>query len=174
MISIYALVDPRTDCIRYIGQSGHCWEAKREQHRRARWILGLLKLGLKPEMVVLEEVAADQANDAERFWIASLLAAGARLVNTDAGGGSIPWTKELRERVTRANLGRIPTPEARANMSAAQRGKVLTAKHRANISKAKSGQPGTNGHAGHSHSAQTRQRLRELALKQQRYGGRFA
>ena len=130
MKSIYGLTDPRTGCIRYIGQStdparrlaGHCWEAKREKHHRARWIIGLLKLGLKPLLEVLEEVPDEQADDVERFWISSLLTAGARLVNTDAGGGNVPWSSELRERVRRANLGRIPSTQARANMRAAQLG----------------------------------------------------
>lgn len=173
---IYVLVDPRTDCIRYVGQSvnprarlkAHCSEAKREQHRRARWILGLLNIGLRPEVVVIEEVAADQADDAERFWIASLLAAGAKLVNTDAGGGTIPWTNELRERVRRANLGRVPTAQARANMSAAQRARApFTAEHRERISTSKKGQPGTYGHLGCQHSTETKRKISD-ALKRKR------
>lgn len=63
MVGIYALVDPRTGKIRYIGQSV-CIETRFHQHckskyadsnyKKIRWVSELAALGLTPELRVLQ------------------------------------------------------------------------------------------------------------------------
>lgn len=174
---IYGLVDPRSGCLRYVGQTknlkerfwGHTGMASVSRHRCAAWIRGLRKLGLKPVLEVLEEVSTEQANDAERFWIASLRAAGASLLNmTDGGDGSpgvarpdvtvrfkgIPKSEATKERMRAAktadlrasvasfHAGRARPAETKARMSEWQKGKPRTPAQQASLAKAQAARRG--------------------------------
>ncbi len=78
MWTIYALVDPRTSQIRYIGQTQNHPEVRLQAHiekddtnryKRA-WISELRRLGEKPTVVTLEYAPSiDDALEAERIWI---------------------------------------------------------------------------------------------------------
>lgn len=117
---IYGLIDPRTGCLRYVGKTenlrvrlvNQIAESKVKRHHRANWILGIVQAGLKPSIEVLEEVHSSAADAAEQFWIASLRAAGANLVNRADGGegGSTnkgrKWSAETRAKMRVARLGR--------------------------------------------------------------------
>lgn len=92
---IYGLRDPRTLEVRYIGQTCrgfvrprvHSWYARKgENSYKARWIRSLQKIGLKPDIVVLEETTKEQLDAREIWWIAKYRATG-RLTNLSAGGG---------------------------------------------------------------------------------------
>lgn len=89
---IYALVDPRTDEIRYVGKSSDPHRrfdehVKREGYNRHKqnWIRQLERLGLAPELVVLEECNGDW-QERERFWIAYGFSEGWPLTNIGSGG----------------------------------------------------------------------------------------
>jgi len=90
---IYALVDPRTDAIRYVGKTTNpSWRFRqhlrydRTDSHKSRWLALLSKLGLTPKWVVLEEVKLSEWQEKERFWIANLKKDGCSLTNETPGG----------------------------------------------------------------------------------------
>lgn len=98
--SLYALCDPVTKVIRYIGLSNHvknryrkhisvsltCDPQKRDH--KQKWIAKLGAQGLKPILVVIDE-GLDLATAKEREI--DLIAAHVGLVNTTKGGDAGPW-----------------------------------------------------------------------------------
>jgi hypothetical protein len=78
---VYGLRDPRDGRIRYVGQSQHIERRFydhlcRSQYEKAlgkrAWVFGLYRVGLKPELVILAEIAAGDLNECERFWVGTL------------------------------------------------------------------------------------------------------
>jgi hypothetical protein len=84
---IYALVDPRTELVRYVGCSvdpakrltKHMYGSGASRPMR-EWCLGLRALGLKPSMLILERNTASPI-EAEQNWINIFRAAGSDLLN---------------------------------------------------------------------------------------------
>jgi len=87
---IYGLVDPTTNRYRYVGQSRQP-ERRLANHRyehnaneKGRWIAGLARQGLRPEMHILEvieSVDAATVRKREYWWIAELQRQGYILFN---------------------------------------------------------------------------------------------
>lgn len=110
---VYALIEPDTGCVRYVGLSTRGDERPRTHRRpsaaRARtrcgnWLRALRSRGLLPEWVVLQRCETEDAlAEAERFWIAHYRTRGVDIVNHMDGGFD----------------GRRPDDAARARMSAA-------------------------------------------------------
>lgn len=75
MISIYALVDPKTWYIKYVGQSKHPLKRYQEHLEddddtpKVEWIQGLQRKGFKPILVILCECPEWQADSIERAYI---------------------------------------------------------------------------------------------------------
>jgi hypothetical protein len=96
-IFVYALLDPRTADLRYIGVTKNP-DRRLGQHsrlsnnrgrtKRANWLRSLLKSGLLPEMIILESGVSDW-DEAERFWVSCWRTAGANLVNGNDGGKTL-------------------------------------------------------------------------------------
>lgn len=92
-VYIYALRDPRSDAIRYIGKTkslrqrleAHAQDAKSNKGK-AGWFAELAACGLTPEMVTLQVCDSDTWRDAEIAWIAKGRAAGWPLFNITDGG----------------------------------------------------------------------------------------
>lgn len=78
--NIYALVDPRTELVRYVGKSDnprlrfktHVSDARRlaRKSRLQAWICELDRIGLIPRLVILERTAQSDASRCEEKWIA--------------------------------------------------------------------------------------------------------
>ncbi len=93
---IYTLVDPRNEEVRYVGQT-HDPKARLKRHlrlrreesiypgSRAEWIASLRAVGLRPAMIVVEEVEAGaNVYERERRWMFHYLRQGACLTNGEA------------------------------------------------------------------------------------------
>jgi hypothetical protein len=113
--TIYALKDPRTDEIRYVGRTvnlrkrfgGHLALSQSTESHKSRWLRLLLSKGVRPVLVTLE-VGNGDSGEAERRWISEFRAAGCNLTNRTDGGDGTP--------------GCIPSEETRAKMGAIHRG----------------------------------------------------
>lgn len=89
---VYALVDPRSDAMHYIGRT-HMPRERFQTHlrcdgenpRKDAWIRELLGQGLQPRMQVLEEVVGDRhVVEQEMRWIFTAIRTGAPLTNAEA------------------------------------------------------------------------------------------
>jgi group I intron endonuclease len=124
---IYGLVDPRTDEIRYIGQTLDL-DRRFKEHVGGRvvkntpkhnWIKQLMGLDLLPEIVVLEECDKDMLDEREAFWIRNI----PNLKNLRPGGSSYEGhSKEIRERISKSgenhpNYGKSLSEEVRRKIS---------------------------------------------------------
>ena len=139
---IYALSDPRTGDVRYVGKTE--WEGNRRFNHhmyRARWMVdGKPKFrqhvycwirslgGLAPVMEVVEE-CGDHTSlvEAEQFWIEQFRAMGFRLTNHTVGGeGAFGYrhTDDAKRRMSEAKVGRttsrlgVPVKVSREDVAA--------------------------------------------------------
>ncbi len=156
-VSIYALIDPETGLIRYVGKAAdpvkrlryHLAESGLNRTWSQRWIAGLKRRGLRPTLQVLEVVPDAEWPERERHWIAFHRAAGAPLTNICDGGNGAPGMKHSR--ATKKSLSvyfkairkKIPhTPESEAKLRAfheSRRGVPHSEAWRRKISKGKRG-----------------------------------
>lgn len=116
---IYGLVDPRSGLVMYVGRSKdpakrrwqHIHEARAKVKRGAKlsriaaWINDVEQSELEPQIVILDDVPQQEAEDAEAQWIRHYLelnqaqANGERGVNK-VGGYRIPYTETPNPSVT--------------------------------------------------------------------------
>lgn len=151
---IYALIDPRTNDVRYVGTTVrpndrlrcHIKDCERETTHKAHWICQLLALDLRPIMQILDQGAGHQFSvEAEQRWIAHYRTAGARLTNHSDGGdgpNGHKWTDEQRAKI----IGRPVTPDARKKISAARTGQPMNARHRERLIAVHTGKPLSDEH----------------------------
>jgi len=86
--TIYALLDPRDDAVRYIGLTEYPDERLKQHIQgdgnipKRQWIRALRQLGLSPLMHTIEKVQTlSAAFEREGYWINHYLHEGAKLVN---------------------------------------------------------------------------------------------
>ncbi len=100
---IYALIDPRTDSIRYVGGTHqpakrlaeHVGKGSGENRHLRRWIEELREAGLQPTMHILEQVTDDEfVLEREYRWILKLVRDGANLANSEASGPK--WVERVK------------------------------------------------------------------------------
>lgn len=145
---IYALVDPRTDGVRYVGKT---IELKRRMRRhrnigrsenpslyRDRWIQSLMDDGLDFIVWVLEICDDNSWAESEKKWIAFFKDEGCRLTNLAEGGtggkgpfregqnrgGATPGRKKpagFGEKISKASKG---VPKSKAHREAMSRAKI--------------------------------------------------
>ena len=155
---IYALCDPDTGYLRYIGKAenpqkrlnNHISESLRSNFcRRHHWIVGLVRAGLTPTLIILEEVQRHEWVSAEQFWIASMRIAGCDLVNgSDGGEGNKNCRLSVitRQRMSAAKKGRPLTPAHRVSLTGCRLGYKHTKESLKKMSDAHKGQKLPEGH----------------------------
>jgi hypothetical protein len=112
MITIYALCNPVTGAVRYIGKTINPVKRYNKHlhqgnpHMR-NWIAKLKRMGQQPTFKIIETLEDNVSwEDRERYWIRHYQEKGCDLINCDSGGtgGKTP-TKETRERLRQSHLG---------------------------------------------------------------------
>ncbi len=98
MTNIYALRDPTTNKIRYVGKTKGSLNRRYNQHVQSRnlksrthsanWINSLMLLGLRPGIELLEKCDDNIWQEREIYWISKLLNEGEDLTNISPGGDS--------------------------------------------------------------------------------------
>ena len=145
---VYALIDPRTDEVRYVGKTVRTAHRRLRRHlaesylaadtHKDRWLRVLTRAGLQPGIVVLQRCSSlTELADSERAHISRLKAAGVSLTNgTDGGDGIGGWkhTPESREKIRRALSGKPKSPQHRRNSGLAHRGRKASPEARARMS----------------------------------------
>ena len=182
---IYALCEPTTAEIRYIGKTTHVWHRlqshlnDKSPRRSARWIRSLS--GTLPVVLILEDTTEDSWKNAERKWIAHFRAIGCDLCNhTDGGDGIKNADEEARKRLsaTRKALFQNPifksrmmavlqSPERCAKISQTKMGKKLSLDHIAKLPQNQKGYKHSQQFCekqhiaglGRKHSAETKARM---------------
>ena len=132
MVFIYALIDPFTFKVRYIGKTINLKQRFRTQMNersnthRCNWIISLASKGKKPTQVVLQELKPDEDwQAAEMKWIAIAKKYGWDLVNgTDGGDGVTNVSGDGKLRMLETWKGRKHKPETLVKLSKASKGRV--------------------------------------------------
>ncbi len=94
---VYGLIDSRTRCLRYVGQTVRALEVRLHQHAQSSkkmttppinaWLRGLQSDDAQPIAVELELCdSREELDQAEIFWIAYAKSIGCELLNRVAGG----------------------------------------------------------------------------------------
>ena len=100
MTSIYALIDPLTLQVRYVGKTRMSIQRRLANHigskkalHSSHWVHGLKDRGYYPNVIELESnLATDEWPEAEQFWIAYFRMIGADLTNYTKGGHHVIQT----------------------------------------------------------------------------------
>jgi predicted GIY-YIG superfamily endonuclease len=107
-VYIYALIDPDTDEVRYIGATDNIQRRMREHlapslkksRKKAEWIIELKAEGKQPNLSILESCTEEDAVPVERKWIVHYKEADAPLLNVHAGGeGGGRCPRNFRNRI---------------------------------------------------------------------------
>lgn len=148
-VQIYALVDPYTKEIRYVGKtvkkisyrlSNHIYNAKVTKHNKhlSNWILKLLDKGKKPLIISLESCNESNWQEKEKYWIAKF----DNLINiTEGGDGSVGYTHsiEVRKKISDAAKKRKCSEERKKQCSEFFKNIPRTETWKKNISKSLKG-----------------------------------
>lgn len=130
---IYALSDPRTNEIRYIGRSSNGlsrpkrhsmpYNLLNERNHCRNWVKALVDLNIEPDIDIVEEVPQDckdinaWLNESEQFYISYFRYIGANLVNqADGGLGVIGYkmSDETKKKLSKVKSGKSLSPLALA------------------------------------------------------------
>lgn len=110
---IYALCEPGTRTIRYIGKANdskkrfrqHLKDSTKAKTHLGNWLRLLKSNGGIPHLEILDEVPDSQWEFWEREYIRVFRAIGMILVNSTDGGDGVTMTSEIREKIGAKNRG---------------------------------------------------------------------
>lgn len=155
---IYALCEPDTGEVRYIGKADdpdkRLWQHLHNRRHpglpKAKWIRELVSVGLWPVMKVIAEVPKDCWETFEKYHIQQAKDAGFQLLNVTLGGDGYcsgeahpnwgkPLSRNVKKKMSEARLGIPLSMECRAKMSAARVGRPKSLAHRQKIGESNRG-----------------------------------
>ncbi len=130
--TVYAMVDPRSGAVRYIGCTVHELRDRLRHHYKrlipypnrpvCKWLAELRQAGLRPTMQSLQVIPADgDWQEAEKAYIKTFRSEGADLTNLADGGigvRGVAFTEERKAHLSAKFKGRVFTPEWCAKISA--------------------------------------------------------
>lgn len=129
---IYALIDPVTDHVRYVGLSTrgmarpqlHLKTPKPDDRtHRANWIRSLMVQGKLPIVRVVEYCSSDdELSEAEASWISLFGLLGCPLTNHRSGGFNGKPDEETKRNISSKLKGYVRSAEVRQRMSDAKLG----------------------------------------------------
>lgn len=136
---IYALCDPRTHAVRYIGKTAslkarmrhHRHDAKRKISHLYRWWRKLNRAGVEPEVKIMQHCLPGMLDACEQEWIARGRDKGWKLCNvTEGGDGATAWVSD-EARAQQAELAKAKwaDPVYQANHRAARARRKNTGWH---------------------------------------------
>lgn len=142
MVFIYALIDPFSCKVRYIGKTIRLKERLANQCNeksntyRCHWIQSILAKGKKPVQVVLQELNNNEDwKSAEQKWISIARKYGWDLVNlTDGGDGVVNLSGESKERLLKTWKGRKHKPESIEKMKIRSANQIISESHKDKVS----------------------------------------
>lgn len=113
---IYALCDPDTGEVRYVGKADNPHSRYHEhirdgrmtysKSRKVAWIHSLLDVGKTPVLRLIEEVPSKRWKDAEARWIDYYRSQGRDLVNGNCGfGGVVDALTDEQKRERKERMG---------------------------------------------------------------------
>jgi len=149
---IYALVEPVTEEIRYIGKTTnpkrrlirHLSDARINDSYKDKWLRKLKNQGLKPTLEILDEVPHDEWVFWEKHWISLCKSWGLKLTNGNSGGigggaSGYKWSEESKLKLSESKKGKAPvwwnpgqirTEEHKENLSKANKGRISPNKNK--------------------------------------------
>lgn len=104
-VSIYALAEPDSGTVRYVGKARDAQARLRQHladsqlvgtHPRVCWLRSLKAAGKTPLLLILETCTLETWEQAERAWIKRYMEQGAQLTNIAPGGGG---SRSYRQRI---------------------------------------------------------------------------
>jgi len=121
MVTIYALIDPNTEQIKYVGKTIHCPKKRLQAHlyekqktHKCNWIKSLN--GKIPELLILDTVDENNWIFWEQYWISQCKTWGFKLTNTTIGGeggSGMKHSEERKQQISNFLLGRVISQETR-------------------------------------------------------------
>ncbi len=137
---IYALLDPESDDVKYIGKTVrylsqryalHIWLANKSKDKskdkKTQWMKSMLNCKKRPKIKIIEKVSLEQGDEREQFWIKHYKEMGAVLVNSTNGGRGIAGfrhTEEAKIRIREASKIKIFSDEYKNKLSITKVGKL--------------------------------------------------
>lgn len=140
---IYALCDPDTGMVRYVGKSDipktRYFHHLRDEHKthKVNWIKQLKSQGKAPVLKIIEEIDKNLWEQSEKKWVDYYRSiVGDKLTNITDGGIGPNMTEETRKKISRSLKGRIPSEATLKGSVAYRKGKPLSLEIREKISRA--------------------------------------
>lgn len=110
---IYALIDPRDEKIKYVGKSNNPKKRLPGHYHAYKptikyyWLHKLRRLGLKPELIILDEIDINDWQFWETYWYWQVKSWGYELKNSDLPGkGGFFLSVEQRKNINRPTKGK--------------------------------------------------------------------